>query len=33
MNGKYAKLKQFYVIGVGLILAKVDKKYPVYRIH
>jgi len=33
MNDKYAKLKQFSVVGVGLILAKVDKKYPAYGIQ
>ncbi len=27
-NGKYAKLKPFYAIVIGLILAKVDKMYP-----
>jgi hypothetical protein len=27
MNDKYAKLKQFSIIGSGLILTKVDKKY------
>jgi hypothetical protein len=32
-NDKYAKLKQLSVIGVGPILAKVDKKYPAYGIQ
>jgi hypothetical protein len=27
-NGKYAKLEPFYAIVIGLILAKVDKMYP-----
>jgi hypothetical protein len=32
-NDKYAKLKQLSVIGVGLILAKVDKNYPAQGIQ
>jgi hypothetical protein len=32
-NDKYAKSKQLSVIGIGLILAKVDKKYPAYSIQ
>jgi hypothetical protein len=27
-TGKYAKLEPFYAIVIGLILAKVDKMYP-----
>jgi hypothetical protein len=27
-NGNYAKLEPFYAIAIGLILAKVDKRYP-----
>ncbi|MGO9137805.1 MAG: hypothetical protein ACLP9S_12685 [Syntrophales bacterium] len=33
INDKYAKLRQFTVTGVGLIPAKVDKKYPDYSIQ
>jgi len=32
-NDKYAKLKQLSVIGVGSILARVDKNYPAYGIQ
>jgi hypothetical protein len=32
-NNKYATLKRLSAIGIGLILAKVDKKYPAYSIQ